>query len=328
VVIAIGTDITERRRIEEEVRQKNLMLITINELEREFADLSMGTSVEELAAKKLSALSGAIVTIFLMYDPITRMLKPTVFKFAPGIRERLPSALEKVRLILGKSLEDIQIPVSEKMYHDMNRSVIGMKKTITELSYGKIRPLVSEGIQKLSGIDRFIHIAHIIDGELYGASVIGLRPDQPDTSQELLESFSHMVAVSLRRQQAEMALRESEASYRGLFNTVRQAIYILDHEGKFIDVNDGAEAMYGYARNEFIDRTPEFLSAPGKNNFAAVMEQIREAFVGEPQQFEFWGLRKNGEIFPKDVRLYKGTYFGRDVVIAIGTDITERKQRE
>ena len=129
------------------------------------------------------------------------------------------------------------------------------------------------------------------------------------------------------QKRADEKVRVSEASYRGLFNTVRQAIYILDHEGKFIDVNDGAEDMYGYARDEFVGRTPEFLSAPGKNDFTAVMGQIRKAFVGEQQQFEFWGLRKNGEIFPKDVRLYKGTYFGRDVVIAIGTDITERKRK-
>ena len=144
-------------------------------------------------------------------------------------------------------------------------------------------------------------------------------------------SRGHMIGTLnqdvTEQKRADEKVRVSEASYRGLFNTVRQAIYILDHEGKFIDVNDGAEAMYGYARDEFVGRTPEFLSAPGKNDFTAVMEQIRKAFVGEQQQFEFWGLRKNGEIFPKDVRLYKGTYFGRDVVIAIGTDITERKRK-
>ncbi|MEI7432862.1 MAG: PAS domain S-box protein [Methanomicrobiales archaeon] len=130
------------------------------------------------------------------------------------------------------------------------------------------------------------------------------------------------------RKRTEAALRKSEESYRGLFNTVRQAIYIIDEEGTFVDVNDGAEVMYGYAREEFKGKTPEFLSAPGKNDFPAVVEQLRKAFSGEPQQFEFWGLRKNHEVFPKDVRLYKGMYFGRDVLIAIGTDITERKKVE
>ncbi len=130
------------------------------------------------------------------------------------------------------------------------------------------------------------------------------------------------------RKKTEEALQQSEESYRGLFNTIRQAMYILDDQGKFIDVNEGAEKMYGYARHEFIGKTPEFISAPGKNDFAAVMRQLGMAYAGEPQQFEFWGRRKNTEIFLKDVRLYKGTYFGRDVIVGIGTDITERRNSE
>jgi PAS domain S-box-containing protein len=124
------------------------------------------------------------------------------------------------------------------------------------------------------------------------------------------------------------ALRQSDKSYHDLFNTIRQAIYIQDHDGKFVEVNDGACAMYGYTRQEFIGRTPDFLSAPGRNDFEFVTEKIRLAFIGEPQQFEFWGKRKNGEIFPKDVRLYKGTYFGKDVLIVVATDITTHKRAE
>jgi len=127
---------------------------------------------------------------------------------------------------------------------------------------------------------------------------------------------------------ADEKIKESEGSYRGLFNTLRQAIYILDKEGTFIDVNESAEVMYGYAREEFIGKTPEFISAPGKNDFVTVTEQIQNAFAGEPQQFEFWGLKKNHEIFLNDVRLCKGTYFGRDVLIATGTDITGRRNAE
>ncbi|MFA4825548.1 MAG: PAS domain S-box protein [Methanoregula sp.] len=124
------------------------------------------------------------------------------------------------------------------------------------------------------------------------------------------------------------ALREGEESYHGLFNTIQQAIYIQDHEGRFVEVNDGACAMYGYKREEFIGRTPEFLAAPGLNDFSLINEKIRQALAGEPQQLEFWGRRKNGEIFPKDVHLYKGMYFGKDVLTVVATDITGQKRAE
>ncbi|MDP2430629.1 MAG: PAS domain S-box protein [Pseudomonadota bacterium] len=131
---------------------------------------------------------------------------------------------------------------------------------------------------------------------------------------------------SLREREAQ--LRESEASYRGLFNSVSEAIYILDENGCFLDVNLGAERMYGYPRAELIGLTPAEVAAPGRNDLEAVMARLRETLAGAPRQFEFWGRRKNGEIFPKQVWLNRGRYFGRDVVIAMATDISERKRFE
>jgi PAS domain S-box-containing protein len=130
------------------------------------------------------------------------------------------------------------------------------------------------------------------------------------------------------RRNGEEALRRSEESYRGLFDCVRDAIYIQDEEGRFLDVNRGAADMYGYAREELIGQTPEMVTAPGLNDLPRVGEMVRLAFAGQPQQFEFWGLRKNGQAFPKDVRLYPGTYHGKQIVIALAQDITERRKAE
>ena len=137
-----------------------------------------------------------------------------------------------------------------------------------------------------------------------------------------------MVRDITERKLAEAALKESETSYRDLMNRVSEAIYIQDKEGHFLEINDGAVKMYGFSREEMIGKTPEDISAPGRNDLIAIQKMIREAFKDRPQQFEFWGQRKNGEIFPKDVRLYKGTYYGKDVVIALAQDITKRKKDE
>jgi len=122
--------------------------------------------------------------------------------------------------------------------------------------------------------------------------------------------------------------REAEASYRGLFDSVMEAVYLLGRDGRFLDVNRGAQEMYQRPRDFFIGRTPEVLSAPGFNDLGRVHELIERAFAGEPQCFEFWGVRANGEIFPKEVRVYMGTYFRQDVVIALSQDISQRKRAE
>lgn len=130
------------------------------------------------------------------------------------------------------------------------------------------------------------------------------------------------------RKQSEDALRLSEQTYSGILNSVTEAVYIQDENGVFLDVNLAAEKMYGYAKEEFIGRTPEFLSAPGKNDLSQLAPMLEKALNGEPQSFEFWGLRKDGTIFPKEVSNTLGYYFGKKVNIAVARDITERKRTE
>jgi PAS domain S-box-containing protein len=122
--------------------------------------------------------------------------------------------------------------------------------------------------------------------------------------------------------------RASESSYKELFNSVRQAIYIQDLDGRFLDVNNGALEIYGYQKEDFIGKTPEFLSAPGLNNLEAIGMYITNAINGIPQRFEFWGKKKNGDIFLKDMSIVASNYFGKKVLIATAIDITERKDAE
>jgi len=131
-----------------------------------------------------------------------------------------------------------------------------------------------------------------------------------------------------KRIEDEEHIYESEQSYRALFNTVEEAIYIQNFDGTFVDVNDGACRMYGYDRREFIGKTPAFLSADSRNDFAAVAETIEKAVEGIPQTLEFWGKKKNGDVFLKEVRLTKGFYFGKEILISTARDITERKKIE
>ncbi|MBI5823834.1 MAG: PAS domain S-box protein [Chloroflexi bacterium] len=143
-----------------------------------------------------------------------------------------------------------------------------------------------------------------------------------------LRAAANTLGTSMERKISEEALLNSEISYRGLFNAVQDAIYIQDETGHFLDVNDGAAQMYGYSKEFFIGKSLESLNAPGKNSTENITQAIQLAFEGKPQQFVFWGIRSNGEIFPKDIRLFKGVYFGREVVIAVAQDITTRIKDE
>lgn len=163
------------------------------------------------------------------------------------------------------------------------------------------------------------------DGSTFWAEIEGRA--SYDEESNFIQSHCIFTDIT-KRKLTEKTLIESEESFRGLFNSVLEAIYLQDEDGTFVEVNKGAEEMYGYNHDSFIGKTPAFLGAPDKNDIPKVSKLTKKAFHGEKQEFEFWGKRKNGEIFPKNVRLYPGRYFGKDVVIALARDITEQKKAE
>ena len=158
----------------------------------------------------------------------------------------------------------------------------------------------------------------------FEAKVTLLSRDTENNASQLIGLLQNVNDSKLVKDQ----LRVSESSYRNLFNTIEDAIYIQDKTGSFVDVNNGAIKMYGYTREEIIGKTPDFLAAVGKNDLEILSKNLKAAFNGTPQNFEFWGQKKNGEVFLKDVKVYNGIYFGKNVLIAHAQDITKRKQAE
>jgi hypothetical protein len=121
-------------------------------------------------------------------------------------------------------------------------------------------------------------------------------------------------------------LLESHTTYKNILDSISEMLYILDKEGAFLYVNEAAVKNYQYPANEFKGKTPAFLSAPGKNNLEEVAANLKRAYDGEQNTIYFWGLRKDGSIFPKEVVLSPGYYFGEKVVLAVSRDISEHLQ--
>jgi len=209
-ILSMVEDITERKKAEEARQQQARALAILNTLAIELASMPSEKPVEKIILGTLMKMSGAVATWFSDYDPVDRTLRVTDMEIAPGM-------LEKVVRLLGKQPFDMRISLNDEMYREITRDFIGKKKTLTEISFGQIPPRLSTSIQKLVGIDRFIGIACIAEGQLYGIMMLAMKSGLQDPSTELLESFSYIVATSLRRRRAENALRESERKFQALF---------------------------------------------------------------------------------------------------------------
>ncbi len=155
-----------------------------------------------------------------------------------------------------------------------------------------------------------------VDGTVFDAEITGI-PVQ----------FGDKVGIQVIVKDIEKE-KQAERTYKEIFNNSRDLIYIQEKSGIFIDVNKSVLDKYGFTKEEIIGESPAIFAAPGLNDMEAVKEATIQCWKGEPQKLDWWSQKKNGEIFPKELILARGQYFGKDVVIATGRDITERLQAE
>ena len=125
------------------------------------------------------------------------------------------------------------------------------------------------------------------------------------------------------RKRAEDALRESETKLRTLFESVNDAIFILDTKGNFIDVNKTAYERLGYTKEEMLTKNVAFLDPP---EFAVrVPERLERMRELGHAVFESAHIRKDGTVMPVEINARLIDLQGKPMVFSVIRDITERK---
>lgn len=130
----------------------------------------------------------------------------------------------------------------------------------------------------------------------------------------------------LKRKRAEEALRQSEQKFKTLFQTAGDAIFLIELEGKIVEVNDYACGKFGYTRDEFLQLTAFELALPGNS------DEVHNCFQDLKEKgelyFESIYQTKNGEHVPVGVSAKLIEYEDRKVSLSIARDISIKKKEE
>ncbi|KUK93637.1 MAG: PAS domain S-box [Thermotogales bacterium 46_20] len=122
-------------------------------------------------------------------------------------------------------------------------------------------------------------------------------------------------------------LREAEERFRLLFENSTASIIIFDKEtGGIIDANRTAIESHGLETLEELQKNELWLDSPYSLDEAR--QWMQKAAEEGPQQFEWFGIKKSGEYFWKDVRLSKIILGSSEGILSVSVDITERKKAE
>jgi PAS domain S-box-containing protein len=145
---------------------------------------------------------------------------------------------------------------------------------------------------------------------------------------EVATSFNEMSAYIKNTMRS---LQESEKRYRALFESAGDAIFIIESEGSrlgdIVDANPAAAEMHGYSVEEMLQlNLIRDLDAPDAADDAP--ERARRILNNEWIKTEINHKKKDGTIFPVEISAGLLEYMGRQYILAIDRDISERKKME
>ena len=117
--------------------------------------------------------------------------------------------------------------------------------------------------------------------------------------------------------------QKSEEKYRSLIEHASDAIYVLDADGYFTDVNASLCKMMGYTRDELLQLNVEAIVDPEELKIDPLPKEKKGAEYSEFRERRF--VRKSGEIFPVEINVKR---FMDDRVLVMARDIADRKKME
>jgi len=148
--------------------------------------------------------------------------------------------------------------------------------------------------------------------------------DMPHIAQRVLREWRHLA----ERKKAEEALRKSEERYRHLFENIRDAAFLADTEtGEIVDANLQAETLLGKARDQIIGMHQTQLHPPEKpGEYKEIFRRHVEGEGGRDTGGEI--VRADGTTVPVSITAAAMIIHGRNLILGLFRDITERKQAE
>ena len=164
---------------------------------------------------------------------------------------------------------------------------------------------------------------------IYATEPDAFGPEERDLLQELAGDLSHGIESHRRRLEqarAEEAILQSAMEFRTLFNSTNDAIFIVDLEGRILELNDVACQQLGYTRAELANKIIEEIEPSA----ARALLPMRRAQVLERGQclFETVHIRKDGSQLPVEISARLFDYRHAPAILSVARDISERRKAE
>ncbi|MCG3112917.1 MAG: PAS domain S-box protein [Candidatus Manganitrophus sp. SB1] len=158
-----------------------------------------------------------------------------------------------------------------------------------------------------------------------------LTPVPVRDSQGAVTGWLASVVDITERKRIEQKLQESETQYRLLFETNPQPMWVYEIESMaFLEVNEAAVRHYGYSREEFLSMTTKEIRPPEDIPKLAQKnaDVLKEVVLGLRSAGVWRHRKKDGTIIEVEITRSPILFKGRNALLVLASDVTERRRAE
>jgi PAS domain S-box-containing protein len=251
--------------------------------------------------------------------------------------EELKASEEKLHVMFESITDGIVVTDLRGKITDVNDVIVNMSGLSREEIIGQdgfsLLPsedrdkVVDQGKKIVRGETGPVRMEHEVSPKVGSSSTTNLIIGTMHDSDGNPTGFVAIAQDFTERKRAEEALKESEAKYRDLVESISDVIYSVDASGVTTYISPVIESLLGYTPSDLIGGS--FADFMYQEDLKSATEAFMNTLSGNSETGEFRVVAKSGEI--RWVRSSNHPVFEEDRVIGVTgviNDITERKKAE
>lgn len=324
-IITVFRDITEQKKVEEEINKTNKQLETLYHITSASISSNNKDELLQLIADKCKELSGAMAVSINSYDKSTKTLRI--------------EALSKLGVpLIKKAVDTLKVSTKKSWKADskeFNQFLTGKKpifiKNLHVALFKSVNKKLCDLIQKKTGLQTFLMVPILIDDEVKGAFAYFLKEEENDMSDiSLYENLANQTSQLIKKAEISEQIRESEERYRNTIELAPESIITSDLKGTITSCNSSFLQRTGFSREEIVGKHFTKLPTLQARDIPKYAKLVTSVLRGKiPKPFEFRWVHKDGT--DRFGEAHFGLLKKRGKLIgaqAILIDITKRKKFE
>ncbi len=313
-VVGSVQDVTERRAAEEATRRSRDLLQMLAEVSARFIAMPLATIDEGIldTLARIGDFVGADRAYVFLLSGDGKVARNTHEWCAPGVEPQM-SRLQRVHLAdfsWWRSALEADETIRIERLCDLPPAAAAECRAMAEQG---IRSLLVVPLAPVEALQGYI-----------GFDAVTREFAWPQETVLLLRTVADTVAGALERQRVGLALSESEANHRAVFEAVDDVILVTDETGRILHGNPSAAGKLGYSLDELrgtrvLDLHPAAMRDEAASVFAAML-------AGERTTCPLPLQRRDGALIPVETHVSRGTWNGRPCLFGVSKDLTAERE--